>query len=347
MPSARTSVWNRIPRRARSPELAAAIHFHHRTDGVRAGGNRDAVADLDVARDLRRPPCLRRAPYRSTAGFRLQADHRVGGDDDALRTSSAADQLRGSALCAVRSSVRDAALLSGMFDAELGDCDDALDGQVLDRAPDRGARRWFARGSSIEGVVRARGGAGGVALPHAVNCVTQPAEGPRLALEQARSLAASPTSASVSCTGRLAEASATGRQRGLGRLSLGGRRGWHRILTRHRNQPPPAAAVMHAMPRTATAGRFENMSETPSTQHEQRKLRTCVRHGFQALSTWNMTVYKVSSTSQSVHSTRIVSWGRARYRVESIRVSGRLDWPTGCSRSGSWAGSGCLSSSRV
>jgi hypothetical protein len=133
-------------------ELAAAIHFHHRTDGARARGNRDAVADLDVARDLGVHLVFDARRIARQPVLRLQADHRIGGDDELFERLL---RRLGCAIgsCAVRSSVRGDTLLSGTLDAELGGCDEALDGQVLDSGPDRGARRG----------VRSRVGVGAVA----------------------------------------------------------------------------------------------------------------------------------------------------------------------------------------
>ena len=82
VPSASTSVWKRMPRRARSlnlPPRSTCI-----TDPIArvAGRNRHVVADLHVARDARFDAIFDARRFTRHAGLGLQSDHRIGRDDE-------------------------------------------------------------------------------------------------------------------------------------------------------------------------------------------------------------------------------------------------------------------------
>ena len=86
VPSASTSVLKRMPSLRGLLELAAAIHLHHRSDRRGAGGNRDAVADPDVARHARVDDDLRRARFRWTGAFRSAVRSPTRPEPRTLRT---------------------------------------------------------------------------------------------------------------------------------------------------------------------------------------------------------------------------------------------------------------------
>ena len=84
VPSARTSVWNRMPSRARSLNSAAALDGHHRADQPWSPPESPPPSDTDVAHDARLDRSSTRARSLEMVGFNLEADHRVSRDDELL-----------------------------------------------------------------------------------------------------------------------------------------------------------------------------------------------------------------------------------------------------------------------
>ena len=252
LPSARTSVWKRMPMCAAFLHLAALVDLDHDADHARAGGNRDAARRHDVARDARVDAILDARALGRQRRFELQADHRRRPAGSLPRTAARA---------AARAAARRASPVPARAAA-------AADGPARRR---RGRTRRCGRGRAVRG----QPGRGGAADSVRVFAAWRRAGA--AGFWAARRAAASPGLARGSASAvrpRRARARhcsrVTGLRRGHRGLGFGDRlRRGAGCGRRRRRRGPPAAALRR--PATAVRSRCDGW---PRRRRPRRPSRT-------------------------------------------------------------------------